>query len=89
MAESGNYITLYLLCILITWILICSYGHDPFNSLFFTISLQGNVGLEIGQISQTLELPLKAICIFNMWIGRLEIIPVLITFRAFFEVLKR
>ena len=88
-AESGNYITLYLLCILITWILICSYGHDPFNSLFFTISLQGNVGLEIGQISQTLELPLKAIGIFNMWIGRLEIIPVLITFRAFFEVLKR
>lgn len=88
-AESGNYITLYLLCILITWILICSYGHDPFNSLFFTISLQGNVGLEIGQISQTLELPLKVIGIFNMWIGRLEIIPVLITFRAFFEVLKR
>lgn len=88
-AQSGNYITLYLICILVTWILLCSYGHDPFNSLFFAISMQGNVGLEIGQMSQTLELPLKVIGIFAMWIGRLEIYPVLITFRAFFEVLKR
>ena len=88
-AETGNYITLYLICILITWILLCSYGHDPFNSLFFTVSMQGNVGLEIGQISQTLELPLKIMGIFNMWIGRLEILPVLVTFRAFFEIFKR
>ncbi len=88
-AESGNYITLYLICILVTWILICSYGHDPFNSLFFAISMQGNVGLEIGQMSQSIELPLKVVGIFNMWLGRLEIYPVLITFRAFFEVFKR
>jgi trk system potassium uptake protein TrkH len=88
-AESGNYITLYLICILVSWILLCSYGHDPFNSLFFAISMQGNVGLEIGQMSQTIELPLKVLGIFAMWIGRLEIYPVLITFRAFFEVFKR
>ena len=88
-AESGNFITLYLICILVTWILLCSYGHDPFNSLFFSISMQGNVGLEIGQMSQTLELPLKVVGIFSMWIGRLEIYPVLITFRAFFEIFKR
>ena len=88
-AESGNYITLYLICILVSWILLCSYGHDPFNSLFFAISMQGNVGLEIGQMSQSIELPLKVVGIFAMWIGRLEIYPVLITFRAFFEVFKR
>ena len=87
--ASGNYITLYFICILITWSLLCLYGHDPFNSLFFTMYMQGNVGLEIGQISQTMELPLKAIGIFNMWTGRLEIYPVLITFRAFFEIFKK
>ena len=86
--QTGNYITLYFLCILITWSLLCLYGHDPFHSLFFTISMQGNVGLEIGQISQTLELPLKVIGIFNMWTGRLEIYPILITLRAFFEIFK-
>lgn len=88
-AQSGNYITLYFLCILVTWSLLCLYGHNPFDSLFFTISMQGNVGLEIGQMSQTLELPLKIIGIFNMWAGRLEIYPVLITLRAFFEIFKR
>ena len=88
-AQSGNYMTLYFLCILLTWSLLCLYDHDPFNSLFFTMSMQGNIGLEIGQLSQTIELPLKAIGIFNMWTGRLEIYPVLITFRAFFEIFKR
>ncbi len=87
--QSGNYITLYFILILITWSLLCLYGHDPLNSLFFTFSMQGNVGLEIGQMSQNLELPLKIIGIFNMWTGRLEIYPVLITLRAFFEIFKR
>ena len=88
-AQSGNYIAVYFICILITWALLCLYGHNPFDSLFFTISMQGNVGLEIGQMSQTLELPLKVIGIFNMWTGRLEIYPILITLRAFFEIFKR
>ena len=87
--QAGNYITLYLLCILFTWLLFCLYGHDPFHSLFFTVSMQGNIGLEIGQISQTMELPLKVVGMFNMWSGRLEIYPILVTFRAFFEIFKR
>ena len=53
------------------------------------MSIQGNVGLEIATIAPTLELPLKLLSIFNMWTGRLEIYPVLITFRAIFEVFKR
>jgi trk system potassium uptake protein TrkH len=88
-AQSGNYITLYVICILITWSLLCLYGYEPFSSLFYTMSIQGNVGLEISPMTPTLELPLKAISIFNMWTGRLEIYPVLITLRAFFEFLKR
>ena len=87
-AQSGNYIALYLMCILMTWSLLCLYGHDAFDSLFFSMSMQGNVGLEIGQMSQTIEWPLKIVGIFNMWMGRLEIYPVLITLRAFFEVFK-
>ena len=88
-AQSGNYITLYMICILITWALICLCGHDPIVGLFYTMSIQGNVGLEIGQITQVLQPQLKLISIFNMWIGRLEIYPVLITLRAIFEIFKR
>ena len=88
-AQSGNYITLYMIGIVITWAMLCFYGHDPFKSLFDTVSLQGNVGLSLGIIGTNLETPLKALCIFNMWIGRLEIYPVLITIRAFLEIFKR
>ena len=88
-AQSGNYITLYVLCILITWALLCLYGYEPFSGLFYTMSIQGNVGLEIATIAPTLELPLKLLSIFNMWTGRLEIYPVLITIRALFEIFKR
>ena len=87
--QSGNYIALYFIFILIIWSLLCLYGHDPLNSLFFTFSMQGNVGLEIGQMSQNLELPLKILGIFSMWVGRLEIYPILITLRAFLEIFKR
>ena len=34
--QSGNFIALYFILILITWALLCLHGHDPFNSLFFT-----------------------------------------------------
>lgn len=88
-SDSGNFITLYMIFILVSWALFCLYGHDPFNSLFDTISIQGNNGVILGEINFSLEDPLKLACIFNMWSGRLEIYPVLITLRAFFEVFKR
>lgn len=88
-SDSGNYITLYLICIIITWALFCLYGHDPFYSLFDTISMQSNVGLSTGIITPAVETPLKIVGMFNMWTGRLEIYPVLITLRAMFEIFKR
>ena len=88
-ANNGNYIALYFIFILITWSVMCLFGHDPFNSLFFTMSMQGNIGLEIGNLSQTIEWPLKLIGMLNMWSGRLEIYPLLITLRAFLEIFKR
>ena len=60
-AQSGNYITLYMIGIVITWAMLCFYGHDPFKSLFDTVSLQGNVGLSLGIIGTNLETPLKAL----------------------------
>ena len=88
-SDSGNFITLYMICIMATWSLFCLFGHDPFKSLFDTISIQGNTGLTLGEITFSLEDPLKVISIFNMWTGRLEIYPVLITLRTFFEIFKR
>ncbi len=88
-SQAGNYITLYMMFIMFTWALFCLFGYDPFKSLFAAMSLQGNNGLELGIINYTLNPILKIVSMFDMWTGRLEIYPVLITLRAIFEILKR
>ena len=88
-SQSGNYITLYMMFIMFTWALFCLSGYDPFKSLFAAMSLQGNNGLDLGIISHTMNPALKVVSMFDMWTGRLEIYPVLITLRAFFEIFKR
>ncbi len=87
--QAGNFITLYMMFIMFTWALFCLFGYDPFNSLFAAMSLQGNNGLELGIVTPELNPILKIVSMFDMWTGRLEIYPVLITLRAGFEIFKR
>ena len=87
--QAGNFITLYMMFIMFTWALFCLFGYDPFKSLFAAMTLQGNNGLELGIINHTLHPVIKVVSLFDMWTGRLEIYPVLITLRAGFEIFKR
>ena len=65
----------------------CGYG--GINSLFEVASAQGNVGLSTGITSPTMPSIAEAFLIFNMWIGRIEIIPVLVLLRASLGIFKR
>ena len=87
--KSGNFITLYLVIIAIIWLTFCFYEYSPFDSLFSIISLQGNTGLNVGILNCSLHPVLKVVSIFDMWIGRLEIYPMLVLFRAIFEIFKK
>lgn len=87
--NAGNFIAIYMMFILVTWGLFCLFGYDPFKSLFAAISLQGNNGLELGIINNTLNPILKIVSMIDMWAGRLEIYPVLILLRAGMEIFKR
>lgn len=54
------------------------------NVIFEVASAQGNVGLSSGITGPAMPSAAKAMFLFNMWIGRLEIIPVLVMIRAIF-----
>ncbi|MFO7677295.1 MAG: TrkH family potassium uptake protein [Thermoplasmatota archaeon] len=58
------------------------------NVIFEVCSAQGNVGLSVGITSYTMEPIAKIILIFNMWIGRLEIIPIIVLFKSIFGLKK-
>ncbi|GAA0235797.1 TrkH family potassium uptake protein [Halobacterium noricense] len=60
-------------------------GYSLQNVVFEVTSVQGNVGLSSGITGATMPFVLKVTFLFNMWIGRLEIIPVLVLLRSLFR----
>ena len=57
------------------------------NAIFEVASAQGNVGLSSGITGPDMPTAAKVMFLFNMWIGRLEIIPVLVLLRGLFDTL--
>lgn len=90
--EASSYISVYLMFLIVSWIIMTFYTNNPINSLFDVTSTIGNVGLSTGIINGKLATIPKIMLIFLMWIGRLEIIPILLTiqlgFRTFDQSLK-
>lgn len=72
-----QFILLYFLLIIIGVFVLTSQGMALKEALFSVFSAQGNVGIQIGGISTLMPLVSKIMLILNMWIGRLEIIPLL------------
>jgi len=56
------------------------------NSIFEVCSAQGNVGLSVGVTKLNMEPISKVMLIINMWIGRLEIIPIIVLIKSMFGI---
>ena len=54
--------------------------------IFEVCSAQGNVGLTTGITSLDMHPYAKIMLIFNMWIGRLEIIPIIVLIKSMFGI---
>lgn len=56
--------------------------YELIDIIFEICSAQGNVGLSSGITGPAMPAAAKIVMMFNMWIGRLEIIPVIVLFRS-------
>ena len=86
--EAGNFIFIYFIFIFISWLVLVQYGYDGINSFFEVVSAQGNVGLSMGIVSFNMPDLAQLSLIFNMWIGRIEIIPALVLIKGLWDVIR-
>lgn len=70
-------ILMYFLFVLFGVIMFISHGFGLQESFFEVISAQSNVGITTGIINNSIPIILKLTVMINMWVGRLEIIPIL------------
>jgi len=86
--EDASLITFLWLIFLGLGIVVLLHTASPEYTLsdvvFEVASAQGNVGLSVGITQPSMSLASKLMLCFSMWIGRLEIIPVLMLVRALF-----
>lgn len=88
MAEASLISFLWVISILVSVLLLSNIVGDRYDlsHIIFTVcSAQGNVGITSGMVNPELPAIGKILLVVNMWIGRLEIIPVMVLVRYAFK----
>jgi trk system potassium uptake protein TrkH len=83
MRSITAFLLLYLLVFAVSVLVIAAFGLDIITAITASIATLGNIGPGFGTIGPManfgdLHPVVKAVLIFNMWIGRLEIMTVLV-----------
>ena len=84
-SEAAIVTLLWLVALAVASVVLVNVAGPEFgyaDALFEVASAQGNVGLSTGITGPSMSPLAEAMFLFNMWIGRLEIIPVLVFIRA-------
>ena len=86
-AAIISFMWVILLCAGVMVLLYVIPGKPSLSNVFFEVcSAQGNVGLTTGITHIYMEPAAKTMLIFNMWIGRLEIIPIIVLVKSMFGI---
>ncbi|MFP4142926.1 MAG: TrkH family potassium uptake protein [Thermoplasmata archaeon] len=76
-----TFINIYFIILFLSFLAFTILGYPIMESFYEVTSAIGTVGLSSGLTSVGLESSLKIILIINMWLGRIEILPMLYLFR--------
>jgi trk system potassium uptake protein TrkH len=79
------YSILYIIVLCLGALVFMAGGHSAADSLFEVASAEGNVGLSVGITHSGMPVYEKLVLIIEMWVGRLEIFPVLTLLAAPFR----
>jgi trk system potassium uptake protein len=84
-SDAAVFSFLYLLVLGASLLIVVHLAPPQFTAaqaIFESISAQGTVGLSTGITDPAMPVTIELVFIFQMWIGRLEIFPVIILLRA-------
>jgi trk system potassium uptake protein TrkH len=80
LTQALGIIACFLAVTVVSWFAFLLHGHDAIDALFEVASATGTVGLSAGIASPSLAPALKLVLCADMWMGRLEILAVLVLF---------
>ncbi len=83
---------LYLIVLCVSIIAVAALAPAPFtlgDAVFESVSAQGTVGLSSGITDPGMPVMIEVIFILQMWVGRLEVFPVIVLLQAFFMWIAR
>jgi len=87
--EAAIISFIWVILLFIGLMIILQTSHQTLSNSFFEVcSAQGNVGLSTGITHIGMSPIGKSMLIFNMWIGRLEIIPIIVLVKSMFGIRK-
>jgi trk system potassium uptake protein len=84
-ADAAVLTFAYLIILLFSLLIVVHLAapeFTPAQAMFESISAQGTIGLSVGMIQPGMPAAIELLFIFQMWIGRLEIFPVLVLIHA-------
>ena len=83
--EAAIISFIWIILLFVGVVLIMEITNKSLSDSFFEVcSAQGNVGLTTGITKIAMDPIGKIMLIFNMWIGRLEIIPIIVLIKSMF-----